>query len=544
MTPAKPLTTSHSPIDEAATATPLEQLTVGDLLRRAAAEHPSRDALVAGTAEPSERRRWTYEQLLADSERTARALAGAFRPGEHVAIWAPNVPEWLLLEFGAALAGLVVVTVNPALRPAEVAYVLERSGAVGLFLTPECRGNPMADIAAQLRPQLPALREVIGLDTWEAFLASGDPGGSLPAVQPGDPAQIQFTSGTTGFPKGVVLAHHSIVNNALLVVERARIESDAPVWVDPMPLFHTGGCVLGALGTLWLGATHIPLVFFDPGVMLELIEVERASTFSAVPTMLIALLDHPTRATRDLSSLRRVLVGGSLVPAPVVSRLEDELGVRFANVFGQTECSPVATMVAPDDALADKASTVGRPLPHTEAKIIDPGTGATVPCGVTGEFCTRGFHVMIGYHDDRDATDATIDVDGWLHTGDLCSMDERGYVTVEGRLKDMIVRGGENIYPREIENVLVTHPDVAEAAVVGIPDDYWGEIVGAFVRPVAGGQPSTDELSSWCRGQLAPYKVPVQWRLIDEWPLTGSGKIQKFVLRDWAAGDGPPEPTP
>ncbi len=515
-----------------------EELTVGDLLRRAVAAHPDRDALVAGTAEPADRRRWTYAELLAESERTARALLRRFSPGEHVAVWAPNVPEWILLELGAALAGLVLVTVNPALKPDEVAFVLRRSNAAGLFLLHEFRGNPMGATAQQLRPELPDLRDIVEIGNWASFLDGGDGDAPLPHVEPTDPAQIQFTSGTTGFPKGAVLAHRSIVGNARLVTDRLRIESEHPVWVDPMPMFHTGGCVLGVLGALWLGATHVPLVAFDPAVMLELIEAESADVFSGVPTMLLALLDHQSRPDRRLGSLRRVVAGGSLVPAPVVERVERELGVAFTNVFGQTECSPVAVMIDPDDSIADKAATVGRPLPMTEAKVIDTDGGGIAALGVTGEFCTRGFHVMIGYHDDPEATAAAIDADGWLHTGDLCSMDERGYVTVEGRLKDMIIRGGENIYPREIENVLVAHPDVADAAVVGLPDDYWGEVVAAFVLPRSDPAPSGDALALWCGERMARHKVPVRWEFVDQWPLTGSGKIQKFVLRERASATG------
>jgi fatty-acyl-CoA synthase len=533
----EPLTEAYWPADRLP-ADPMvsADLTVGDLLRRAAGMYGDRVALVEGAPDPADRRRWTYSELLADAELTARALTRRFSPGEHIAVWAPNVPEWLLLEFGAALAGLVLVTVNPALKPEEVGYVLRRSNAAGLFLLREFRGNPMAQTADQLRGELPDLREVVELDRWEDFVAGVDPASELPTVNPHQPAQIQFTSGTTGFPKGATLAHRSIVGNARLVTQRLQVRPEHPVWVNPMPLFHTGGCVLGALGALWLGATHVLPVQFDPALVLELVEAEAADLCSGVPTMLIALMDHPSRAERRLDTLDRVVAGGALVPAPLVERIEKELGVRFTNVFGQTECSPVATMVDPHDSLLDKATTVGRSLPHVETKVIDTATGETVGIGVTGEFCTRGFHVMIGYHGDPEATGATIDADGWLHTGDLCSMDERGYVTVEGRLKDMIIRGGENIYPREIENVLMAHPGIAGVAVVGLPDAYWGEVVAAFLMAHPGEAPTEAELRSWCGEHLARHKVPVRWEFVDAWPLTGSGKIQKFVLRDRAVG--------
>jgi fatty-acyl-CoA synthase len=289
--------------------------------------------------------------------------------------------------------------------------------------------------------------------------------------------------------------------------------------------------VLGALGCLWLRGAHVLLIAFDPALALEMVEAERAACIGAVPTMQVALLEAQERSPRDVSSLQRLMGGGSVMPAPLVRRVESTFGARFCNLFGQTECSPVATMVMPDDSVEDKAHTVGRGLPFTEMRIVDPGTGATVPCGVVGEICTRGYHVMLGYHDDAQATAEAIDGDDWLHTGDLGSMDERGYVKVEGRLKDMIIRGGENIYAREIEDLLFKHPAVAEATVVGVPDDTWGERVAAFVRR-ANDDVTAAELYAWCRENLAPYKAPTRWVFLDGFPLTASGKVQKFVLRN------------
>ena len=511
---------------------PVVDTTVGDLLRDTATAVPDRTALVAGVADPAARRRWTYAELLDESERAARALLGRFEPGERVAVWAPNIPEWVVLEMGAGLAGVVLVTVNPAYRPAELAYVLRQSRSAGILAVPEFRGNPMAASLEQVRPELEDLREVISFDGWDEFLASGSPQQALPRVGPDDPAQIQYTSGTTGFPKGAHLHHRGIVNNARFTARLFEV-ADGDVWMNPMPLFHTGGCVLGALGTLWARATHVPVLAFDPGLVLELVETERANVMGGVPTMLIAMMEHPAFATRDLSSLRSVLSGGSTVPAELVRRIESTLGIRFGIVYGQTEASPVITQTRLDDTPEDKAETIGRPQPQQDVKIVDPATGDVVPVGQIGEICARGYNVMLGYFEMPDATAETIDADGWLHTGDLATMDDRGYLRIEGRLKDMVIRGGENLYPREIEELLFTHPAVAEVAVLGVPDDTWGEELAAVVRRAAGHEAVTDvELRTFVRERLAPQKAPRIWAFVDELPLTPSGKIQKFVLRE------------
>ncbi|MEM8903775.1 MAG: AMP-binding protein [Actinomycetota bacterium] len=528
------LTESYCPATD---GPPIRDLTVGGLLREAAADTPHTTALVAGMPEPSERRRWTYGELLAESERVARALLARFEPGERVAVWAPNVPEWVMLEFGCGLAGVVLVTVNPAFQAQEVDYVLRQSGASGVITMPEFRGNPMLATATELQAELPALREVISLGEWGEFLAAADPGRDLPEVDPRAAAQIQYTSGTTGFPKGAVLHHRGIVNNARDIIERNHPEPGTG-YVNPMPLFHTGGCVIGVLGCAWRRMTHVLVLAFDPALVLELIETERASCMVGVPTMLIAMIEHPDFETRDLSSVQVVTSGGSTVPEPLVRRIEGALGVDFTIVYGQTECSPVATMTRPEDSVEDKALTLGQALPSIESKIVDPATGEVVPIGDIGEFCTRGYHVMLGYHEAPDATAEAIDADGWLHTGDLCAMDERGYSTIEGRLKDMIIRGGENIYPREIEDLLFARDDIGEVAVVGLPDDTWGEIVGAFIRPTPGAEPSEADLRDDCREHLAPHKTPARWFFVEDFPLTGSGKIQKFKLaQDAVASD-------
>jgi fatty-acyl-CoA synthase len=523
------LTSSYWPKDESQAVI---DLTVGDLLRAAVADAPDRTALVAGGPDPATRRRWTYAELAADAEQVARALLTRFEPGERIAVWAPNIPEWVILELGAGLAGLVLVTVNPAYRPAELAYVLRQSGAVGVFHVAEFRGNPMAESLAQVRPELEQLREVVPFAAWPDFLASAPAHADLPVVTPDDPAQIQYTSGTTGFPKGACLHHRGIVNNARFTADGFEVPAGA-IWLNPMPLFHTAGCVLAALGALWAKATHISVLAFDPGLVLELIETERVDLMCGVPTMLIALMEHPDLATRDLSSMRLVFSGGSTVPAELVRRIESTLGVRFGIVYGQTEASPIITQTRLDDSPINKSETIGQPQPQQEVKIVDPVTGETVPPGTIGEICARGYNVMLGYYDMPEATAETIDADRWLHTGDLATMDDLGYLRIEGRLKDMVIRGGENLYPREIEELLFTHPAVAEVAVLGVPDDKWGEELAAVIRLAPGHEGTTDqELRAFVRERLAPQKAPRIWAFLDELPMTPSGKVQKFVLRE------------
>jgi fatty-acyl-CoA synthase len=502
-----------------------------------ATAYGDRTALVAGMPDASARRRWTYTELLADAERVAQALLARFEPGEHVAVWAPNVPEWVLLQYGAALAGVVLVTVNPAYQPAELEYVLRQSRSAGLFLLPEYRGNPMLQSLESVRPGLGELRDVVLLTEWDDFIRSADRDKSLPEVNPDDAAMLLYTSGTTGFPKGALLHHRGITNDARLIAARWGF-GDGTTMVSAMPLFHAGACVIGTLGALASGASYVAVLAFDPALVLELIETERAEFGGGVPTMLIALTEHPDFTTRDISCLRHVLSGGAPVPADLVRRIESTLGVKFSIVFGQTESSAVATQTRPDDTPEDKADTVGQPLPQVEVKIIDPSTGDVVAPGVLGELCIRGFLVMKGYYDMPEATADTIDADGWLHTGDLGTMDERGYCRIQGRLKDMIIRGGENIYPREIEAVLYEHDAVADVAVVGVPDERWGEQVAAFVRLAEGKTATPEDLSAHVRERLAGYKVPRSWVFVDAFPLTGSGKVQKFMLREqYVKGD-------
>jgi len=438
----------------------------------------------------------------------------------------------VILELAAALAGITLVTVNPALREAELRHVLGHSRAAGVFLLREYRGNPMARTLADIRADLPDLHTSVLFEDWAEFCAEGSADRELPEAGALSPAQIQYTSGTTGPPKGAVLHHRGIVNNARLSYVEVLDMQPGEAVVNPMPLFHTAGCVLATLSSIAALGTQVLLPFFEPGLQLRLVEEERSVGFVGVPTMLLALLARPDLPGTDTSSLRWGLSGGAPVPPQLERRVEQTLGVPLHIIYAQTEASPGITMTRADDDPDDRAETLGRPLPATEVKIVDPADGATVGPGEVGELWTRGYHVTTGYFDAPAQTAAAIDPDGWLRTGDLATMDERGYCRIAGRLKDMIIRGGENIYPREIEDVLFAHPGVAEVAVVGVPDPVWGEQVAAFVRPAPAGRPTEHDLEDHCRQHLAPHKRPRHWRFVDTFPLTGSGKIQKYRLRE------------
>jgi fatty-acyl-CoA synthase len=523
--PHPPLTTSYWPAD---TSSPVLDTTIGSVLRAAAERAPGQPALIAGDPAPARRRPWSYAQLLAEAERAGRALLARFQPGDPVAVWSANRPEWVLLEFAAGLAGLTLVTVNPACQAEELAHVLGHSGAAGIFLASEHRGNSLTAVLARVRDRLPRLREVIPLEDWDRFCASGD-GGSLQEVNPASPAQILYTSGTTGRPKAAVLTHRGLTNNARLAAEAIGMRA-GEAFVSAMPLFHVAGCGLITLGLAQTLGTHVLMPGFDPALSFELIEAYRGASIGGVTTMLTALLGHPSRTKHDLSSVRYALSGGAMVPAELVRQVEAAFGVPFVITLGQTEASCCITMTRVGDTAADRAETLGRPLPQTEVKITDTKTGQTVPCGTVGEICTRGYLIMDGYLGDPDATRAAVDRDGWLHTGDLGSMDPRGYCCIQGRIKEMIIRGGENIYPREIEAVLLSHPAVTGAAVVGIPDRFWGEAVGAAISASAAAPATGAELAGFCRARLAAYKVPVRWLFTDAFPLTATGKVRKDVL--------------
>jgi fatty-acyl-CoA synthase len=517
------------------TTEPVLETTIGGVLRQTALAVPDKVALVAAWPGETTHRRWTFAQLLAEAERTARALLRRFEPGERIAVWAPNIPEWLFVHFGAALAGLTLVTVNPALRARELAHVLGQSRAVGLFLVPDYRAANLAAFLEEVRPHLPALREVVLLTHWERFVSDRRVDARLPDVRPDDIAHILYTSGTTGAPKGALLHHRGLTNNTRLQAHRLGMRM-GEAWLNPLPLFHLGG-IIQALGSLQLHAKQV-LCPVDPALMLELIETERPAIAAATPTIIEMLLRHPDFGHRDVSSLRIIQLAGMTVSADLVRRVESQLGAGVHILYGQTECG-ITHAVSGDDPIEAKLQTVGRPLPHVEVKIVHPHTGAILPLGTVGEMCIRGYQVMAGYFDMPDATAAAINDEGWLHTGDLASMDELGYGRIEGRLKEMIIRGGENIYPAEIEGVLSTHPAVVAVAVVGVPDSVYGEQVAACVQLRPGVSVSEAELRSLCEHELAPFKVPVVWRFVDEMPRTPLGKIQKFVLQAELRGDEP-----
>jgi fatty-acyl-CoA synthase len=535
--PSLPLTSAYWPAVTAGDEAGVRETTIGSVLRDATGRAPGTTALIDG--DPERRgRRWTYAELLAESERSARALLTRFRPGERVAVWAPNSPEWVILEFAAALAGLTLVTVNPAYQGDELAHVLGHSEADGLFLADRFQDRDMPAVLADVRGRLPRLRDVFSFGGWDAFTASGDDGVDLPEVAPSDPAQVLYTSGTTGAPKGAVLTHRGLTNNARLAFAAGGI-GPGDVEINPMPMFHVGGSALFTLGPVQATATQVLMPRFSPALELELIEEHRVTLLCGVPTMLMALLGHPDLAKRDVSSLRRVITGGAVSPPALARQVEDTLGVTYMIGFAQTEAGCVISMATGADPAGDRAETLGRPLPHAEARVADLRTNETAACGEVGEICTRGYLVMRGYLNAPQDTAAAIDADGWLHTGDLGSMDERGYLRIAGRLKEMIIRGGENIYPREIEEVLIAHPSVADASVLGVHDDYYGEVVGAAIRPADAGAADgalTAELAAYCRTRLAAEKVPVRWLVTGAFPLTPSGKIRKDTLRERLAG--------
>jgi fatty-acyl-CoA synthase len=518
---------------------PVRDTTVGGILRDAAAERPDAEALVEARADGSIGRRWSYRELFDDAERLADALLTRYAPGERIAIWAPNAPEWVLLEFAAGIAGVTLVTVNPAYQAKELAYVLQQSRSVGLFLVKEFRGNPMLEIARTVCAELPAVREIVDVEDAAALLARGNATHARPNIAPDDPVQVQYTSGTTGFPKGAVLTHRNLTNNARYSMQRMGVAA-GDTYINVMPMFHCTGCSLGVLGALQSRARLLLARQFEPGNMLDLIEHERVTQFVAVPTMLIAMLEVYTRQPRNTGSLRVVTSGGSMVPPELIARIQDSFGCGFIIIYGQTETSPVITQTRLDDPWTERSETIGQAGPQTDVSIRDLADNAVVPIGTVGEICARGYCVMPGYNDNPEATAKTIDSEGWLHTGDLGTMDAHGFVRITGRVKDMIIRGGENMFPAEIENVLITHAGIAEVAIVGVPDPFWGEVAVAFLRTLPGVELSAADLVRHVRAELAAPKTPAHWIVLEAFPLTGSGKIQKFVLRDrYLAGEYP-----
>jgi fatty-acyl-CoA synthase len=523
-----------------ATDVPLLHETIGRRLRHTVSRFPDREALV----DPDHGYRATWTELWDDVERAARGLlAHGVQKGDRVGIWAPNRYEWVITQYATARIGAILVNVNPAYKSRELEYALQRAGVSTLVLSRGFRQTDYVSMLAKIRDGCPELSRTFVLeDDWEALLAAGqavgeDELGELEAsLEPDEAINIQYTSGTTGFPKGATLSHHNILNNAYFAAEVCRYTEHDRVCV-PVPFYHCFGMVLGTLACMTRGAALvISGEAFDPFAVLETVQAERCTSLYGVPTMFIAELEDPRFDEFDLSTLRTGIMAGAPCPVDTMNQVITRMHMAEVTIgCGMTETSPLATQTAPEDPVEKRVGTVGRPHPHVEIKVIDPATGETLPHGAAGEQCMRGYNVMLGYWNDEDATRAAVDEDGWMHSGDLATMDEDGYVAIVGRIKDMIIRGGDNIYPREIEEFLITLPDVAEAYVVGVPSQRYGEEVMAFVRPAEGASPTEDDLVAACKGRIATIKIPRYWRFVDEFPMTVTGKIQKFKLREQAA---------
>ncbi|MEC1901899.1 AMP-binding protein [Bacillus atrophaeus] len=536
----------------------LIDLTIGRLLEQTAKRHPDREAVVY----PDRNLRYTYAQFNRLCRRTAKGLMKlGIKKGDHVAVWASNVPEWLTAQFAAAQIGAVLVTVNTNFQSAELDYLLKHSDASALILMDSYRGTSYTDILNGLIPELkesepgqlqsdrfPFLKTILfigdksppGMYHWDDIatlsktVSDTELDHRMNSLMSVDVINMQYTSGTTGFPKGVMLSHFNIINNAANIAECMKLSSTDRMCI-PVPFFHCFGCVLGVLACVSAGAAMIPVQEFDPASVLTAVEQEKCTALHGVPTMFIAELHHKHFPSYDLSHLRTGIMAGSACPIEVMKAVIEKMGMKEITIaYGQTEASPVITQTRADDSLQRRVETVGRALPHIEVKIVQPGTSREVARGVQGELCTRGYHVMKGYYKDPEATTSAIDADGWLHTGDLAVMDKQGYCRITGRLKDMLIRGGENIYPREIEELLYQHPKVLDVQVVGVPDAKFGEEAAAWVKLKEGQTASPEELQAYCKGKIARHKIPRYIVFTNEYPMTASGKIQKFKLREKA----------
>jgi fatty-acyl-CoA synthase len=525
--------------DAGPTDTPILEETIGENFQRIAATDPDAEALV----EVATNRRWTYAELNAEIDLVARGLMSyGIERGERVGIWSPNRAEWTVVQYATAKIGAILVNVNPAYRTHELAYALNQSGIRMLITATTFKTSDYRRMIEEVRPACPALKDVVFLDTtdWDSLRSGAETvsahqlSARMAALANADPVNIQYTSGTTGFPKGATLSHRNILNNGFFVAELIRLGPRDRICI-PVPFYHCFGMVLGNLGCTTHRATMvIPAPGFDAGATLAAIERERCTGVYGVPTMFIAMLGHPDFAGTDLSSLRTGIMAGAVCPAEVMKRCITEMNMtEVAIAYGMTETSPVSCQTLIDDDLKRRTTTVGRAHPHVEIKIIDTGTGDIVERGQPGEFCTRGYSVMLGYWRDAEKTREAIDDDGWLHTGDLAVMRDDGYCAIVGRLKDMIIRGGENVYPREIEEFLCTHPDIDDAAVIGVPDASYGEEVCAWIRMKPVRRPlDADAVRTFATGKLAHYKIPRYVHVVDEFPMTVTGKIRKVDMRE------------
>ena len=520
---------------------PLLGDTIGAALLRTAEKFRDRTALIVR----SQHYRATWEQLASQSAELARALiARGVERGDRVGLWSPNRYEWVVTQLACARVGAILVNLNPAYKTSEIEYTLAQSSTSLLLHARAFRTSDYAAMIAEVRPRLPTLREAIAFeDGWQALLA--DAARVSPAelaareasLSCDDPINIQYTSGTTGFPKGATLSHHNILNNGYFV-GRALGLTERDLVCIPVPFYHCFGMVMGNLACVTLGAAMvIPDEAFDAARVLETVAAERCTALYGVPTMFIAELDHPSFASHDLTSLRTGIMAGSPCPVEVMRQVVERMHIGEMTIcYGMTETSPVSTQTAVDDPIELRVGSVGRVHPHVEIKIIDDD-GGTVPRGERGELCTRGYSVMRGYWSNDDATRASIDDAGWMHSGDLATMDERGYVNIVGRKKDMIIRGGENIYPREVEEYLHTHPAVSEAQVIGVPSERYGEEVMAWVRLKPSACCTDGDLAEHCNGRIATYKIPRYWKIVDAFPMTVTGKVQKFRMREIAIAE-------
>jgi len=530
------LSSDAGPIDVAL----LEQ-TIGANLNDTVRDYPDNEALVAC----HQGIRWTYREFGERVDALAKGLmARGLAVGDRVGVWSPNYAEWTLLQYATAQIGVILVNINPAYRTHELSYALNQSGAVMLCAAPEFKGSDYVAMVAEIRNECPDLQHVVFWWTpeWEELTSELITGRAVSdaayrerqaMLSPDDPINIQYTSGTTGFPKGATLSHRNIINNGYFVAQLQEFTDQDRLCI-PVPFYHCFGMVMGNLGCTTHGATMvIPGDSFDPVAVLNAVETERCTALYGVPTMFIAELGHPEFDRFDLSSLRTGVMAGALCPVEVMKACVDRMNMAEVTIcYGMTETSPVSTQTLPGDSLHHRTATVGRAHPHVEIRVADPETGATVARGIPGEFCTRGYSVMSGYWNDPAKTAEAIDAEGWMHTGDLAVMAPDGYVEIVGRIKDLVIRGGENIYPREIEEFLFTHPEILEVQAIGIPDERYGEELMVWVKKAPGSTLEAEQVREFCRGKIAHFKVPRYVRFVEEFPMTVTGKVRKVEMRE------------
>jgi fatty-acyl-CoA synthase len=530
------LSSDAGPIDVAL----LEQ-TIGANLNDTVRDYPDNEALVAC----HQGIRWTYREFGERVDALAKGLmARGLAVGDRVGVWSPNYAEWTLLQYATAQIGVILVNINPAYRTHELSYALNQSGAVMLCAAPEFKGSDYVAMVAEIRNECPDLQHVVFWWTpeWEELTSVLITGRDVSdaayrerqaMLSPDDPINIQYTSGTTGFPKGATLSHRNIINNGYFVAQLQEFTDQDRLCI-PVPFYHCFGMVMGNLGCTTHGATMvIPGDSFDPVAVLNAVETERCTALYGVPTMFIAELGHSEFDRFDLSSLRTGVMAGALCPVEVMKACVDRMNMAEVTIcYGMTETSPVSTQTLPGDSLHHRTATVGRAHPHVEIRVADPETGATVARGIPGEFCTRGYSVMSGYWNDPAKTAEAIDAEGWMHTGDLAVMAPDGYVEIVGRIKDLVIRGGENIYPREIEEFLFTHPEILEVQAIGIPDERYGEELMVWVKKAPGSTLEAEQVREFCRGKIAHFKVPRYVRFVEEFPMTVTGKVRKVEMRE------------